>query len=295
MRIYRLITTLFGTTFITMAFATTPASHIEAPQVAIPPGAIGPDASSRNFSDQLPSAINIQQCQIINWIGNRVYTIKGGLNMATHLVFPEPALDVIVGNKTLWTEEHQANHVFIKPNTNNEEGRQTTLTYIGQSNTSYEFILQRVADDSITPCVIVTRQGSLLNDAAWNNFQNRDQQLLKLLVEQFAQQKQQIIAQQQNALDKYRGSIYTGYKWYSSGYWFGSSFVSDVYDDGRWTYIRVSNDKKGVMAIYGVIGGKKSLLQFSYDANTLMYRLSGIFPQIILAYGKDTVTINRQS
>jgi|JI10StandDraft_1071094.scaffolds.fasta_scaffold42960_3 type IV secretory pathway VirB9-like protein len=248
-----------------------------------------------NSNDDSAADSDVQQCKIINWVGNRVYTIKGSMNMGTHIVFPEASIDVVVGNKSLWTEEHEANHVFIKPNTNKSDGEQTTLTYIGESNASYEFIIKRVSDSENVPCVVITRNGKMLNYTAWNNYKNKDKEVIKYLATQFGQQKKQIISQQQNALDKYRGSIYTGYKWNSSGSWFGNNFVSDVYDDGRWTYVRVSNDNKGVMSIYGVLNSKKTILEFSYDESTKLYRISGIYPQIILAYGKDSVTITRQS
>jgi len=235
-----------------------------------------------------------QQCQTIHWVGNRVYTIKGSINMATHFVFPESAVDVIVGNKDLWVEEHKLNHVFVKPNTSKSEGEVSTLTYIGESNTSYEFVLKRVPDSEAQPCVIIERNGSMMNNRNWNNYQNRDKQIVQALTSQFEQEKLQIIKQQQNALDKYRGTIYTSYKWKEAGGWFGNNFVSDVYDDGRWTYIRVNSDNKGVMSICGCVDGKNVVLQFTYDETTKMYRVSGIYPKLTLAYGSDSVVIDRQ-
>jgi type IV secretory pathway VirB9-like protein len=236
-----------------------------------------------------------KQCQKIQWTGNRVYTIKGSMNMATHFVFPESSVDVIVGNKDLWQEEHKLNHVFIKPTTTKSEGDMSTLTFIGESNTSYEFILKRVPDSEAVPCVVISRNGDMLNSANWSNYQNRDKRLVEILSAQFERDKTQIIKQQQNALDKYRGTIYTRYKWKESGTWFAHNFVSDVYDDGRWTYIRVNSDNKGVMSIVGMLEGKTVTLQFTYDETTKMYRVSGIYPKLTLAYGNDTVVIDRQS
>lgn len=234
-----------------------------------------------------------QQCQMIHWVGNRVYTIKGSMNMATHFVFPETAVDVIVGNKDLWVEEHKLNHVFVKPNTNKSEGETSTLTYIGDSNTSYEFVLKRVPDSEAVPCVIISRNGGLMNSNSWSNYQNRDREIIQTLTSQFEHEKMQIIRQQQNALDKYRGTIFTNYKWKEAGGWFGHNFVSDVYDDGRWTYIRVNSDNKGVMSICGCVDGKNIVLQFTYDEVTKMYRVSGIYPKLTLTYGRDTVVIYR--
>jgi type IV secretory pathway VirB9-like protein len=238
----------------------------------------------------------VKHCRTIHWLGNRVYTLQSHKNMSTHIIFPESAVDVVVGNKDLWTQEHQLNHVFIKPNTLLSEGSTSTLSYIGESGNSYEFILSRVEDSNdADECVVVTRDGEMLNTANWQKFQNKDKAIVDYLTIQNEKQKKQIISQQRNALDKYRGSIYTGYKWQSTNKWLGQNFVSDVYDDGRWTYIRITDDSKGVMAIYGTLDGKKDVLQFKYDETTKMYRISGIYPQLTLAYGKNCVVITRQT
>ncbi|MEO8965424.1 MAG: TrbG/VirB9 family P-type conjugative transfer protein [Gammaproteobacteria bacterium] len=277
-----------------IAFADVPSTHIM-PLTAVREPNAKFISSEHTIIKPAYEAKIAQQCQMIHWIGNRVYTIKGSMNMATHFVFPEPSVDVIVGNKDLWVEEHKLNHVFVKPNTNKSDGSVSTLTYIGESNTSYEFILKRVPDSEAVPCVIVDRNGSMLNSGSWNRYQNRDKEIIQALSSQFEREKTQIIKQQQNALDKYRGTIYTSYKWREAGGWFGHNFVSDVYDDGRWTYIRVNSDNKGVMSICGCVEGKNVVLQFSYDETTKMYRVSGIYPKLTLAYGKDSVVIERQN
>ena len=246
-------------------------------------------------TNQISNYEPVTRCQVIHWIPNRLYTITGSLDFGTHITFPENAVDVIVGNKGLWTEDHRLNHVFIEPNTDKPEGAESNMTYIGDSNSSYEFILKRVPNDEVIPCVIVERDGGLINNSSWNTYQQQDQNIVHLLADQFNQEKNEIIKQQQNALDKYRGMIYTGYTKQNNAGWFGNDFVSDVYDDGRWTYIRVNNDEKAVMSIYGVIDGKKDVLQYSYDETTKLYRVSGIYQQLILVYGKNQIIINRNN
>ncbi len=246
-------------------------------------------------TNQISNYEPVTRCQVIHWIPNRIYTITGSLDFGTHITFPENAVDVIVGNKGLWTEEHRLNHVFIEPNTDKPEGAASNMTYIGDSNSSYEFILKRVPNDEVIPCVIVERDGGLINNSSWNTYQQHDQNMVHLITQQFDQEKSEIIKQQQNALDKYRGMIYTGYTKQNNAGWFGNDFVSDVYDDGRWTYIRINNDEKAVMSIYGVIDGKKDVLQYSYDETTKLYRVSGIYQQLILVYGKNQIIINRNN
>ena len=242
------------------------------------------------------AADNGKLCRKIHWLPNRTYELKGHKNMSTHVVFPESAVDVIVGNKDLWTQEHEQNHVFIKPNTTLAEGNTSTLTFIGDSGNSYEFILTRTDNtDESDSCVVISHDNDMINSPNWHRQEKREKQVVAAVINMEEKQKSEIINQQRSALDQYRGTIYTRYQWKSTDSWFGQNFVSDVYDDGRWTYIRVTDDNKGVMSVYGLMHGKHNVLQFKYDETTKIYRISGIYPELMLAYGDNNVRITRQS
>ena len=47
-------------------------------------------------------------------------------------------------------------------------------------------------------------------------------------------------------LERYRSHIYTRYEWGEASVFKGKALVSDVFDDGRFTYIRVVPDHRGV-------------------------------------------------
>ncbi len=236
----------------------------------------------------------INKCQIINWQPGNVYTITGSMDMATHIMFPENKVDVVVGNAELWTEESRLNHVFVKPNTDKVEGAQTTLSFISEANNSFEFVIKRVPIGQGTSCVVIKKNGRMLSSTKWETSHQREQRLFNAFATKVDSIKKEMANQQRNALDKYRETIYTGYDFPKGNGWFSSNFVDDVYDDGRWTYIRVKSDNRGVMAIYGEIDGKKNILQFSYDEVSKIYRIAGIYQKLILKYGKDTVTITRK-
>ncbi len=253
-----------------------------------------PTFNNNDVSNIKRSIPAVQRCQVIHWEPNHVYTITGSLNIGTHVIFPETGVDAVVGNKELWKVEHNLNHVFLKPTSTLPDGEISSLSFVGDSNTSYEFILKRVPDEQAKSCVVIERCGEMMNDTAWDNYQSKDKRMVSLLADQLQQEKKQIISQQQNALDKYRGMIYTRYSSCPSCGWFGKDYVSDVYDDGRWTYIRIQNDCKPIMAIYGELDCKKNLLQFTYDETTKIYRISGIYQKLILSYGNNSITIVRK-
>ncbi len=72
-----------------------------------------------------------------------------------------------------------------------------------------------------------------------------------------------------DALRKYRYHIFTRYNWSTGSGFAGKNIISDVYDDGRFTYIRLSNPNRGLMAVQAEVGGKKLLSRL----NTMMLML----------------------
>ena len=241
------------------------------------------------------------QCKIIHWKEGSRYTITGSLHLATHMTFPiSKSADPVVGNSELWTIESAGNHVFLKPNSTTDAGKTTTLTYIGQNNRSYEFLLKRV-DQPQTTCFIVEDNGAMLN-SSWKDYQSLDQQKFSWLKAQLNTQKaiskntqNQIIVQQRKALNAYRKRIYTDYTWTGKNSAWHRKIINSVYDDGRWTYIRLNTDNQGVMAIYGLLVGKQTLLESQYDAPNKIYQVAGIYPNLVLVYNKQHIRITRKS
>lgn len=257
-----------------------------------------PDISNgKPKPDVLPT-----RCRVINWQPDRIYILTGSINMATHIIFPvAEAVDPVVGNHDLWNVEAKGNHIFLKPNNeDNPEGKETTMTFIGQDNKSYEFILKRVKSDADT-CVIINSRGSLL-DNSWQSFQTPDQKLIGLLAAKLKSEKrmatdsqEQIIDQQRRTLRDYRSHIYTKYSWKAYGQEARKTYhtINSVYDDGRWTYVHLNTDISGVMSIYGYIDGHKELLQYNYDDFNKVYQISGVYPLLYLRYRNHIVGIKR--
>jgi type IV secretory pathway VirB9-like protein len=245
-----------------------------------------------------------EKCEVIHWQPDHVYTLTGSINYATHITMPvSSSVDPVVGNSDresstgLWHVEYRQgqNNLFFKPTDKRlADGSQTNMTYVGDDGNSYEFILKRV-DQPKYVCVVIEKNGGLM-DGSWSHYQTPNQRLMKLLSVQLHQQNtqitrsdQQIISQQRKALSAYRSHIYTDYTWSGRGDWWGTHDVNSVYDDGRWTYIRLNTDNKGVMSVYGIVSGHQELLQYHYDAQNKVYRISGIYPALVLIYDKNTL------
>jgi len=247
-------------------------------------------------------ADDIECCKTIHKKPGQVYVVRAMLHKASHVILPEPILgEPINGNPDLWTVEGANNHLFIKPTSLEKDGTETTVTVIGVSNTSYDFIARRVTTDP-DYCINIKSDGELIQGHAIAQWQAPETRQIAALKQQLTAmranlEKQQAQAREQveEAMLAYRGHIYTRYEWTEGGGVFMSKdIISDVWDDGRWTYIRVANDNKGLLTVTGVIDGRKELIEYQYDREGKIYKIVGIYPELELRYDDTEIQVERK-
>ena len=106
--------------------------------------------------------------------------------------------------------------------------------------------------------------------------------------------------QGREALKQYRKEVFTGYQWtnakgfFAEGAGDGKGVIDSVYDDGRFTHVRLTRANRGLMSVEADLDGKTEMLEYSYDAPTKVYTISGIFPKFIMKTGESSVTISRK-
>lgn len=246
-------------------------------------------------------AADAAACSTIQWQPNRVYVLRAKLHHAVHIVLPEPMSGKPVwGNPDLWTVDGQSTHVFIKPtNSDNAEGASTSLAIVGQSNTSYDFTIRRVRDTA-DDCVYIKKDGALISsDTDWRTQEEKQKASLQKQIETMQKQiteGREAAQQQANAaVDEYRGRVYTAYEWGKGKGFMGKEVISDVWDDGRFTFIRVTQDNKGLMQVTAGIDGRDEFIEYDYDSNKKLYTLAGLYPTLTMHYDKSTIKITRKS
>jgi type IV secretory pathway VirB9-like protein len=244
-------------------------------------------------------AADVSPCSTIRYEPNRVYTVRARLNHATHIILPEPMNGKpVTGNPELWAVDGQSTHLFIKPTTADAaDGAGTTVTVVGTSNTSYDLEVKRVATGGDL-CVRITKDGTLISsDTDWKTLEERRVSTLNSQVTTLQEQLATVSKDQDKralgAVREYQSRIYTQYEWSKGKGFIGENFISDIWDDGRFTYVRVTQDNKGIMQVSAMVDGKKELIDYDYDSSKRMYTLSGLFPQLTLAYGKSSITVDR--
>ncbi len=251
----------------------------------------------------------VEPCKEIRWTPDNVYFVRSKLHVATHIILPEPMQGKpVAGDGTLWSINGENIHLFIQPKTSKvDEGAQTSASVVSTSNTSYDFLIERVYD-APDVCIKLVREGrgQTVGTQGWQTPQQRAERQLQ---QQLTQAQQSIVSlrkvqEQEKAkykqqvlktLAEYRTKIYTGYIWEGESRQFGDTFISDVYDDGRFTFIRVTHDNQGLMQLQTRIEDKKEMLEYTYDAGKKIYTVVGIYPELLLTYDETTMEIHRKT
>ena len=240
------------------------------------------------------------RCNTYHWRPGDIIEVPAQLYKQTHISLPEDALDVVWGPKKLWDVEFIRNNVFLNPTTSDKAGEETTATVIGNSGNAYHFSLKRTNDMKVH-CIIVKTDGGLVNKTNWtgrdNALQAQVEQLQQQLVRAQAEKVSAAVeAQRQTsaAVKSYRAALASNYDWTEGQGYFAKTTVESVQDDGRFTYIRLSNDNNGLMSVVAEIDGQQEIIEKVYDAAKREYRIAGVYPKFILRAGKSELTITRR-
>lgn len=243
-------------------------------------------------------------CRTIHHKEGRVYVIKSALYQGTHIKLPEKLLiDPIPGDADLWTVAGDGHHIMVQPNSAEAQGKRTTLTLIDKNNVSYNFQLIRVsAKDKFDICVTIKNTNKFFEGKKelTSSYQTQGEINQKMLEDRIRHLQAGLSLEKKRSeqkidavLKKYRSFIYTRYQWKDGKGFKGKGLVTDVYDDGRFTFIRVVPDNRGMMTVSAKIDGKKEIIEYVAESDTV-YRISGIYPEFNLRNGKSDVKINRR-
>lgn len=244
-----------------------------------------------------------EQCRLVNHEQHKFVRIKSRLHHGTHIELPEILIArPVTGNRDLWDVEGDNRHIFVKPNdAGTEEGSSTTITAVSRNNRAYHFLVER-SDDDFDLCVVISHDGEFLPEGAFSGFARRADEHSALYQEQLDALQMRLDEQQQRAgdrvsaaLDEYRMQLFTGYDWKGGRPPYGKDLVSDVYDDGRFTYIRVRHNLEGAMSLFAENNGREQFIEYRYDEGKRIYIVTGIFNRIYMkADDKTRIVISRR-
>ncbi|HBO0862500.1 TPA: TrbG/VirB9 family P-type conjugative transfer protein [Pseudomonas aeruginosa] len=248
-------------------------------------------------------------CREIHWREGTVVTISSAVSLGTRVQFPvDLVTKPVPSNKVLWDVDGAATVMLVKPNSVNEpEGVETMVRAFTTDGNAYDFMFRRVAAAQNEPCVIVKTDGQFFNDSARAGLQNLSSAQMRqgaAFAQQNAALTQQMAEERRAAADnsrkavmealrRYRYHIYTRYSWDQGKGFAAQNLISDVYDDGRFTYIRLNTPNRGLLSVESVIGEKNAIVPVRYDDAYGMYTINGIYPSFTLRVDDARISVSR--
>ncbi len=260
----------------------------------------GAVVSGSVFANSAP----VDMCGEFNWKPGYVIHAEAPMYEHVSIQLPEDSMDVVWAAKGLWEIEYVKNFIFAKPLTEQPQGAETTVTAVGQSGNAYQIKLRRTAHPQ-NQCITVSTAGGMINRTAWQSAggdasQGAQIQALTAQVARLNAEKAEAARdgdrKAREAIRMYRSAINTNYEWTNAEGWYaaGGDVVESVHDDGRFTYVKLKSDNRGLMTIQAEIDGKKEILESTYDASTRTHKISGIFPKFVMRAGDSELTIIRK-
>lgn len=249
-----------------------------------------------------------ESCRTVHWRPGDIINVKSAMNLGTRIQFPS---DLVVNppssNASLWETEGAATTLLIKPNSLNPEGLAVILRPITRDGNNYDIRATRTDSAQNDVCVIITLDGAFFTSvqrqaleaaSAQRNQGNsgfdpqqaaENLELKKKLQTSSDEQKKAVM----EALSRYRYHVYTRYQWDQGKGFAANNLISDVYDDGRWTYIRLNTPNRGLLSVESVIGEKNAIVPATFDDRYGMYQINGIYPSFTLRVDDARINIKR--
>ncbi|WP_234497879.1 TrbG/VirB9 family P-type conjugative transfer protein [Vibrio maritimus] len=253
---------------------------------------------------------NAATCTATKYRPNHIIEVSSALSVGTRVSLPGNLITKpVTSNALLWDVDAMpgTNSILIKPNSKLDEGARTSIYAYTDDGNIYDIVAHRTSVNKASPCVIVSDDNHYYSESqkqALGQFMSskrlseggqsaRIAQLETALNDQTARTEQVRKQAVVEALKKYRYRIYTRYQWDEGKAFVGHNTISDVYDDGQFTYIRLANPNRGILSVETQIGGKNAVAPVKYEDAYAMYRVTGIYPNFTLRIDDVTLSVTR--
>ena len=246
-------------------------------------------------------------CRVIHWKPDSVLQINSAMNLGTRVELPADIIMDPVISSTLWDAEGASSQIVIKPNSNEELGKSAVVRAWTNDGNAYDILATRSDASRNDICVKIVADGMFFTPGgrAALSAQSSSMAMGAAAAGAQAQQLQQQLSQVRRqaeddkkkavmeALRRFRYHVYTRYSWDEGTGFATKGIVTDVYDDGRFTYIRLNQPNRGLLAVETEVGGKTAVVPTKYDDAYGMYVISGIYPKFVLRNDDNKINVAR--
>lgn len=272
----------------------------DAAQVGVaPPGA--PTAPAKPES-------TLSLCRRITLPEGTREIVTASPNVAVRVKFPAKVKTYSVSVPGLWDAESKEDSVLIRPKTPDAAAGETAVAVFTDTGRQYDLLVRLAPSGADIPsCVIVAdlvpppaAASSAPHRAAGpskavTELQRQLQETIANQNRQLAEMRSQVEQQATDRIKAFEYSVNTRYDWSSTEAASPDDkhLISSVYDDGRFTYVRISTTAFGLPEMTGDLGGKATVLQYTYDDLTGVFTVQGLFDKLTVALADHVISISR--
>nr|WP_012219845.1 TrbG/VirB9 family P-type conjugative transfer protein [Vibrio sp. 23023]ABX77033.1 Conserved hypothetical protein [Vibrio sp. 23023] len=257
-----------------------------------------------------PLAYAAKKCTPTVYHTGDIIEVNSAPTLGTRIQLPANLVtEPVVSNSDLWDVEglRGTNQLVVKPNSLEKNGAQTMIYAYTDNGLAFDINIKRTTSTHNEACRVIRLPKPPLSKQQSDDLQTfiaKSYQSEGATEAQVVNLQRQIVKERQSAkkekdsaimeaLRKYRYHIYTRYKYDEGKAFVGNNTISDVYDDGRFTYIRLANPNRGVLSVETMIGGKNAIAPVKYDDAYGMYRITGIYPKFTLRVDDVKIIVTR--
>lgn len=258
---------------------------------------------------------DIKSCKTLLVAQGERHGIVSHGSVGTRIRFPDSIETAVTAlPASAWNVEHKQKNLWIRPKFNKElvvETSKVGLTVVLASGVEYDFIVETTNETDISCYFVVDEKTALANlhldkerrslkrlknslKVRMAELDDREANMGAAYATSFANKQRQIESQAVDAIEAFKFNINTAYSWKDQEGTQSHAKVSSVYDDGQFTYIRVTEIGFGLPIITSRTGEADNTVQYSYSDLTGVYRLNGLFDVLHVKIDESVIQIERK-
>ena len=228
-------------------------------------------------------------CQMVNYQSGDVIDVKTSVMLGSRIQLPANLIKPpLVTNGQNWDVEGaiNSNQIMIAPLDERKGGESTMVFAYTDDGKVFDIVARRVSNKDNEPCVIIGSRAKFTYAAV--QYEPKRPKITVPPVKRHFKPEKKI---EDDAINKYRKQIFTRYNW--SENIFSDELISDVYDDGRRTYVRLVKPNQTIK-ITATVNGKEITIPVVADKdNSTMFNFAGVHSKFVVNQGSTNITVTR--
>ncbi|AIW17502.1 TrbG/VirB9 family P-type conjugative transfer protein [Vibrio tubiashii] len=250
----------------------------------------------------MSSAALAYDCQGMNYQSGDVITVNTSSLLGTRIELPSSLVELpLVTNAQRWDVlgDVGSKHIMLAP-INNEKGGESTMIFaFTKDGKAFDIRADRVlTNDKNDSCVIIGNRSKFSRASTYKQPLSENVAIPappKKEVVPTPKKKPVTVDTQKlvsKAMKDYQQQIFTNYKWKQSGSFFGENVLSDIYDDGRQTFIRLNKPNQRNVTVETILNGNATSQPVNVVGNNLI-SVYGVYTKFVIKVADVSVSVTR--